>query len=85
MWTSAGQGDGSPIPFYEHYGFERTGDIIFGNEQGDQRTHQRVVHLQEVVRRFRPRCGREGYRKVVSLVPNKRTRHKLSVLQNLGR
>jgi diamine N-acetyltransferase len=25
--TSAGQGDGSPITFYEHYGFERTGEI----------------------------------------------------------
>jgi diamine N-acetyltransferase len=28
--TSAGEGDGSPIPFYERYGFERTGDIVFG-------------------------------------------------------
>jgi diamine N-acetyltransferase len=32
MWTSAGQGDGSPIPFYERYGFVRTGDIVFDNE-----------------------------------------------------
>lgn len=32
MWTSAGQGDGSPIPFYERYGFERTGDIVFEDE-----------------------------------------------------
>jgi GNAT superfamily N-acetyltransferase len=23
MWTSAGQGEGSPIPFYERYGFVR--------------------------------------------------------------
>ena len=30
--TSAGEGDGSPIPFYESYGFERTGDIVFHNE-----------------------------------------------------
>ena len=30
--TSAGQGDGSPIAFYERYGFERTGDIVFNNE-----------------------------------------------------
>lgn len=30
--TSAGQGEGSPIPFYERYGFERTGDIVFDNE-----------------------------------------------------
>ena len=29
MWTSAGQGDGSPVTFYERYGFERTGDIVF--------------------------------------------------------
>ena len=28
--TSAVEGDGSPIPFYERYGFERTGDIVFG-------------------------------------------------------
>ena len=26
--TSAGQGDGSPIAFYERYGFERTGDVL---------------------------------------------------------
>ena len=32
MWTTAGEGDGSPIPFYERYGFVRTGDIIFDNE-----------------------------------------------------
>ena len=27
--TSAGQGEGSPLGFYEHYGFERTGEIRF--------------------------------------------------------
>jgi len=27
MWTSAGQGDGSPVTFYERYGFTRTGDL----------------------------------------------------------
>ena len=32
LWTSAGQGDGSPIPFYERYGFERTGEIVFDDE-----------------------------------------------------
>jgi diamine N-acetyltransferase len=32
MRTSAGQGTGSPIGFYEGYGFERTGDIVFDNE-----------------------------------------------------
>jgi GNAT superfamily N-acetyltransferase len=32
MRTSAGQGDGSPIPFYEQYGFVRTGDIVFDDE-----------------------------------------------------
>jgi diamine N-acetyltransferase len=32
MWTSAGQGDGSPIPFYERYGFEQTGEIVFDDE-----------------------------------------------------
>jgi diamine N-acetyltransferase len=30
--TSAGQGDGNPITFYERYGFERTGEIVFDNE-----------------------------------------------------
>ncbi len=30
--TSAGQGEGSPIAFYERYGFERTGVIVFDNE-----------------------------------------------------
>jgi diamine N-acetyltransferase len=32
MWTTAGDGDGSPIPFYEQYGFVRTGDIVFDDE-----------------------------------------------------
>ena len=32
LCTSAGQGDGSPIPFYERYGFEQTGEIVFDNE-----------------------------------------------------
>jgi diamine N-acetyltransferase len=32
LWTSAGQGDGSPVTFYERYGFERTGDIVFDEE-----------------------------------------------------
>ena len=31
MWTSAGQGNGSPITFYERYGVKRTGDS-HGNE-----------------------------------------------------
>jgi diamine N-acetyltransferase len=30
--TSAGPGEGSPIPFYERYGFENTGEIVFGGE-----------------------------------------------------
>jgi diamine N-acetyltransferase len=34
MWTSAGDGDGSPIAFYERYGFVRTGELVF--EQGEQ-------------------------------------------------
>jgi diamine N-acetyltransferase len=32
MWTSTGQGDGSPLPFYERYGFVRTGDLVFDGE-----------------------------------------------------
>jgi diamine N-acetyltransferase len=31
MWTSAGQGEGSPVTFYERYGFTRTGEL-HGNE-----------------------------------------------------
>jgi diamine N-acetyltransferase len=31
MWTSAGQGDASPIPFYERYGFVRAG-VVFEDE-----------------------------------------------------
>jgi diamine N-acetyltransferase len=30
--TSAGEGDGSPITFYERYGFEKTGEIVFDDE-----------------------------------------------------
>jgi diamine N-acetyltransferase len=32
LLTSASQGDGSPIEFYEGYGFERTGEIVFDDE-----------------------------------------------------
>ncbi len=32
MWTSAGQGEGSPIGFYERYGFRQTGEIVFDDE-----------------------------------------------------
>lgn len=28
--TSVGEGDGSPIEFYERYGFERTGEVADG-------------------------------------------------------
>lgn len=27
LWTSCGRGDGTPQPFYEHYGFVATGEI----------------------------------------------------------
>ena len=30
LTTSAGQGDGSPVTFYERYGFERSGDVSDG-------------------------------------------------------
>ena len=30
LHTSAGEGDGSPITFYERYGFERSGDVSEG-------------------------------------------------------
>ena len=30
--TSAAQGDGSPITFYERYGFEQTGEVWFDDE-----------------------------------------------------
>ncbi|MEP6640467.1 MAG: GNAT family N-acetyltransferase [Gaiellales bacterium] len=30
--TSAGQGEGSPIAFYERYGFQRSGEIVFDDE-----------------------------------------------------
>ena len=32
LTTSAGQGEGSPVTFYERYGFVRTGDIVFDDE-----------------------------------------------------
>src|SRR5256885_6160123 len=32
MRTSCGQGDGSPLEFYERYGFEQTGEIVFDDE-----------------------------------------------------
>lgn len=42
LWTSCGQGEGSPQPFYERYGFVPTGDVVdeevvlrFGLPSGD--------------------------------------------------
>jgi diamine N-acetyltransferase len=32
MRTSCGQGKGSPLGFYERYGFKQTGEIVFDNE-----------------------------------------------------
>jgi diamine N-acetyltransferase len=32
LWTSAGRGNGSPIAFYERYGFAQTGEIVFDDE-----------------------------------------------------
>ena len=32
MWTSAGQGEGSPLGFYERYGFTQAGEIVFDDE-----------------------------------------------------
>ena len=32
MWTSAGQGEGSPVTFYERHGFVRTGELVFDDE-----------------------------------------------------
>jgi GNAT superfamily N-acetyltransferase len=32
MRTSCGQGEGSPLGFYERYGFKQTGDIVFDDE-----------------------------------------------------
>ncbi len=32
LTTSAGQGEDGPIAFYERYGFERTGDVVFADE-----------------------------------------------------
>lgn len=41
--TRAGQGDGSPIPFYERYGFERTGEVIDGEVLLALRVSQRLA------------------------------------------
>jgi diamine N-acetyltransferase len=30
LWTSCGQGEGSPQPFYERYGFVSTGEVVDG-------------------------------------------------------
>jgi diamine N-acetyltransferase len=33
LWTSAEPGEGSPQPFYLHYGFERTGEVKWAAEE----------------------------------------------------
>jgi diamine N-acetyltransferase len=32
MWTSCGEGEGSPLGFYQRYGFTLTGDRVFDDE-----------------------------------------------------
>ena len=32
LWTSCGKGDGGPLPFYLHYGFELVGDVQFDDD-----------------------------------------------------
>lgn len=32
LWTSCKDGDGSPQPFYLHYGFVKTGDVKWGED-----------------------------------------------------
>jgi diamine N-acetyltransferase len=32
LWTSCKAGDGSPQPFYLHYGFVKTGEVKWGEE-----------------------------------------------------
>ena len=48
--TSTGQGDGSPITFYERYGSEQAGEIVFDDE----------VLLRLKLRYIRLRCGRDA-------------------------
>jgi diamine N-acetyltransferase len=45
LTTSAGEGEGSPIAFYERYGFERTGEVHDGEVvlQLDLRSGRRIV------------------------------------------
>lgn len=33
LWTSCGKGDGGPLPFYLHYGFELVGDVQFDDDE----------------------------------------------------
>ena len=40
MWTSAGEGEGSPIPFYERYGFVRD-----GVNEDDDRSREIMLRL----------------------------------------
>jgi diamine N-acetyltransferase len=40
MWTSAGEGQGSPIPFYERFGFVRDGVL-----EEDDGTHEVLLRL----------------------------------------
>ena len=47
--TSAVEGDGSPIPFYERYGFERTGEM-----------HDQEVVLRLHLRKSKRSVGPEG-------------------------
>ena len=47
MWTSAGEGEGSPIPFYERYGFVRDG--VHEEDDGSREIMLRLDFAREQV------------------------------------
>ena len=47
MWTSAGEGEGSPIPFYERYGFVRDG--VHEDDDGSREIMLRLDLAREQV------------------------------------
>ena len=60
--TSAGQGEGSPIAFYERYGFVRTGEIVFDDEVLLRLVARRPSAGDERLLRRRPSSGKADSR-----------------------
>jgi diamine N-acetyltransferase len=45
LWTSCGKGEGGPLPFYLHYGFEMVGEVQFDEDEPEHLLRLQLTSL----------------------------------------